>query len=95
MYSEGAKFSVYITDNDELMIIECFHMMSQYLCHNICVTKKTLAMLVSKTNPVGFEIFSCVNYVNTFNFSSINLHGCRPHEKNTLFLYSYIYGVLC
>ena len=47
MYSEGAKFSVYITDNDELMIIECFHMMSQYLCHK------------KNTGHVGIQNQSC------------------------------------
>lgn len=34
--------------------------------------KETVAMLVSKTNPLGIELFP---YVNT-SFCSINLHGC-------------------
>lgn len=66
--------------------VHCFHIMSQYWCQK----NETVAMLVSKPNPVRFKIFSCVNSV----FLPIKLHGYQPNEKKNSVLIL-LYGIIC
>ena len=66
----------------------------QWWAHDYRMLSHDVTIFVSQKNkhwpcwypkPILLDLKSFLVYVNTFNFSSINLHGCRPHEKNLCF----------
>ena len=82
---KGAIFSlIYFFESFCIYCIPQNYIISQAMPHAIPQThsgfyphRKTAAMLVSQTNPLGVELFSYANYFICYN----NLHRCWPRER--------------
>ena len=82
---KGAIFSlIYFFESFCIYCIPQNYIISQAMPHAIPQThsgfyphRKTAAMLVSQTNPLGVELFSYANDFICYN----NLHGCWPRER--------------
>ena len=82
---KGAIFSlIYFFESFCIYCIPRNYIIPQAMPHAIPQThsgfyphRKTAAMLVSQTNPLGVELFSYANDFICYN----NLHGCWPRER--------------